>query len=216
MKTITASRIILFILCLSSFFLAPSAYPQQSDDILLTGNTPTMKYLLELSGTVLNETFTGAKASLTFSHHLPDSQNQYLFIIGGFPDEQSQNSFFWNSEEGDMEVYSNEITCSIAQSPLKNPNIYFYYLSPALYEKPTLFYTHKEKENRDKAKKTSIPTKIFAQAGKLKLTINPQSVSGTIWLKGYDPIEKSYVLYNATFFGKSALRVEQTKQGKSK
>ena len=53
---------------------------------------------------------------------------------------------------------------------------------------------------------------IPAETGELKLTINPNSVSGTVWLQGYDTVEKSYVRYSASFSGMRMTHVDQKTQ----
>ena len=70
-------------------------------------------------------------------------------------------------------------------------------------------------EGKKFAEKTALPTLINATAGRLKLRIYSNSVSGTIWMKGYDPVEKAFVLYSAQLYGQKVygLRpmLEQTK-----
>lgn len=205
--------VILFFLAAALFFLSPFVHAQQSDDALLEGDAIVQKYILELSGTVLNEKFTGVTMALKCSGAPMDSPHPYLLIAGGFPDEQGRNSFFWNSEESTMEVSANQITCKIKEGALAASDIHFYYISPALLKR-TL--THMDKEDRQKTLKTAVPSNVFAQAGELKLTINSLSISGSVWLQGYDTIQKSYVRYSAAFTGRRAAHVEPKPQLKHK
>ena len=193
------------------FFFSPPAHAQQSGDNLLENDTVSQKYIFELSGTVLNEKFTGVTMSLQLSGPSPGSTDPYLILAGGFPDEQARNSFFWNSEKSTMEANANQITCKIKEGDLPAFPIYFYYLSPELLKQK---FTHMEKEDRQKVLKIAVPTKVFAQAGELRVTVNSLTISGSVWLQGYDTIQKSYVRYSAEFMGRRAAHVEQKIQRK--
>jgi hypothetical protein len=192
---------------------ARGVHAQEFDASLLEDANFSQTYLLEFAGTVLHENFTSGKAILTFSKAPPGSQHEYLVLIEGFPQKQTRNSFYWNSEDSTMEVYANHVVCAVRQGAIKTADIHFFYLSPSLLKRP---YTHKDKENLQKTLKTAKPTKVFAQSGELKLTINAQTVAGTVWLKGYDSIQKSHVQYAVSFSGTRESRVEQTEQMKKK
>jgi hypothetical protein len=204
---------IAFSLAAVLLFFSPLVHAQQSSGTLLEDDTIIQKYILELSGTVLNENFNGVIMMLKFSGAPMGSPHPYLLLAGGFPDEQTRNSFYWNSEESTLEVSANQITCKINEGALKTSDIHFFYLSPALLKR-TL--THKDKEDRQKTLKTAVPPKVFAQAGELKLTIDSVGISGSVWLQGYDTIQKSYVRYSASFTGRRAEHVEQKLQRKHK
>jgi hypothetical protein len=205
--------VILFFLAVVLFSFPPFVHAQQSGDALLEGDGIVQKYILELSGTVLNENFTGVTMSLKCSGAPMGSLHPYLLLAGGVPDEQGRNSFFWNSEESTMEVSANQITCKIKGGALATSDIHFFYLSPALLKR-TL--THNDKEDRQKTLKTAVPSKVFAQAGELKLTISSLSITGSVWLQGYDTIQKSYVRYSAEFTGRREAHVEPKLQRKYK
>jgi hypothetical protein len=174
---------------------------------LLEGSATSQKqYLVQLSGTVMNETFSSVQALLTLSGPVAGNKygNPYLIVIEGFPKQNSVNSFFWNGDDSEMRSLSNEITCDIKQTSVKEVKIFFYFLSPKL-----LKYTGEQEEslvreeaNRKAAEKVALPTFVRARAGQLKLRIHSNSVSGTVWMKGYDPVEKAFVLYNARLSGK--------------
>lgn len=191
-------------------------FAQESDGMLLEGGQTTVQYILEMSGTVQNEKFTNARSMLTLGMAPPDSVNSYFIKIIGFPAEQQRNVFYWDSEEAAMNVVSNSITCTLQNTALRPANIYFYYLSPFLYKRKPLYSTHNEKEDMQRVMKTAVPTKIYAKGGSLQLTVNPHSISGSVTLYGYDGVEKANITYAASFFGKRALRVEQTEQGTSR
>lgn len=187
--------------------LAPPACAQ--DTPLLEVSVSAQNYILQLSGTVLNERFSGATMTLQLSGATDGGQNRYLVIAAGFPDSQTRNAFFWNSDLSNMDVSSNTLTCTIRPgSP--DRNICFYYISPKGLKRTQV--THKDKEDDQRALKTAVPSVVPAEAGELKLTINPNSVSGTVWLQGYDTIEKSYVRYSASFSGMRMTHVEQKTQ----
>lgn len=183
---------------------------QAQDTTLLEGAVSAQKYMLQVSGTVLNERFSNATMTLQFS--VPDAgdSNPYLIIAAGFPDSQTRNAFFWNSAHSVMDAASNTITCRIKPSAAGTPGMYLYYISPAGLKRA--HSTHRDKEDDQRALKTAVPTVVSAQAGELKLTISPGSVSGTVWLQGYDTIEKSYVRYSASFSGTPITHIDQKTQ----
>lgn len=201
------------VLILGSGFFPTYSVAQDSSSQDVPGSIPlldgsafsTKQYLVQLSGTVMNDTFSGARALLTLSGPLHSSQynNPYLIIIHGFPKYNSVNCFYWDSEGSEMRALANEITCDIKRSFMKLTSQYFYSLSPVLLRSPAGLATvsvYREDVKKD-AEKVALPTLINAKAGKLKLRIHSNSVSGTVWMKGYDTVEKSYVLYSARLHG---------------
>jgi hypothetical protein len=172
-----------------------------AENMLLDNTTISKQYLVQLSGTVMNENFSGIQALLTLLPPAPGSNNPYQIIIDGFPKKNSRNSFFWNAEYSEMIAISNEITCDIKRSFVKPVPMHFYFLSPELL-KHTGALELLGDEGKKFAEKVALPTRIEARAGKLKLNIYSNSVSGTIWMKGYDPVEHAFVLYSASFYGR--------------
>ncbi len=185
--------------------LAPAAHAQIS--AVLEGGGGTQTYLVELAGTVMHETFNGVIMSLHISGPAPGSPHPCLVIARGFPEAQTRNAFFWNSEHSRLDESADTITCSIKPGSAASQNIHFFYLSPELLKRPQ--FTHRDKQDAQRALKNTRPTSIHAQSGELRLTIGASSVSGTVWLQGYDTIEKSYVRYSAAFSGRRALAVDQ-------
>ncbi len=168
---------------------------------ILDGAVSSKKqYLVKLSGTVMNETFSGAQALLTLTAPVPGNKygNPYLIIIEGFPKQNSVNSFYWAGDGSEMKAIANEITCDIKRTFIKPVDIYFYSLSPELYRhvSPTA-----GAEGRKLVESVALPTFIRAMAGQLKLRIYSNSVSGTVWMRGYDQVEKAFVLYSAQLYG---------------
>ena len=96
---LSVCRLLLLLLC----WLVPCASAQEFDDSLMDDINVTQKYVLQMSGNVLNERFTGAQAALLLSKAPPGSLHKYLVIVEGFPRQQTRNSFYWNSEESAME-----------------------------------------------------------------------------------------------------------------
>jgi hypothetical protein len=175
--------------------------PAVADDILLDGTEISKQYIIQMSGTVMNETFSGAMALLTLMPQIPGMSNPYQLVIEGFPKKNSRNTFFWNSENSEMTAISNEITCDIKQAFVKPVPMYFMFLSPELLKHTGALELQGE-EGKKFAEKEALPTLINARAGKLKLRIYSNSISGTIWMKGYDPVENAFVQYSATLHGK--------------
>jgi hypothetical protein len=174
---------------------------------LLEGTQFPKRYLLQLSGTVMNETFSEAQALLTLMPPSRGGLNPYQLVVEGFPKRNSRNSFFWNAEHSEMTAIANEITCDIKRTFIKPVPMHFFFLSPEL-----LRHTGAAYEKEKLAERTALPTAIMARSGKLKLRIYSNSVSGTIWMKGYDPVEKSFVQYSARLYGQKASDKLQPKQ----
>jgi hypothetical protein len=201
-----ALRTAVLLLALAAF--APPAHAQFHDSTLLKGDGSTQKYIMEMSGSVLNERFNRVTMSLQLSGAPAGSMQPYMVIVTGFPDPQGRNTFFWNSEYSSMKINAPTITCTIKPGAMSAQDIHFSYRSPALLRKPQI--THKDNEDNRPWLKTSVP----AQVGELKLNISSATVSGTVWLQGYDTVEKSYVRYSATFTGKRADHIDQKTQRK--
>ncbi len=193
-------------LCMLGIFcLPPSLRSQQTGDSLLDAESLHQKYQIELTGEVLGEKFRGVTMSVQFSGSDLGSRHHYQLIFAGFPDEQTRNGFYWDSEKSAMEVSANRVTCAI--EPGQESDMHFFYMSPALLKKAPA-----QKNSRDASKaalKTARPTKVFAQAGELTLAVNPRSITGSVWLHGYDKVQKSHVRYFAQFTGRPAARIEQ-------
>lgn len=196
----------------SALFSAYSVAQDTSEENpLLEGTGMSKQYLVQLSGTVMNETFSGVQALLTLSQPLPVSKynNPYLLVIEGFPKKNSRNSLFWSGEDSEMTAFSGEITCDIKRTYVKGVETYFMFLSPEL-----LRHTGSAFEGTKFAERVALPTQITARAGKLKLRIQSDTVSGTVWMKGYDPIEKSFVMYSARLYGKKSYGLKPKLEGK--
>ncbi len=191
------------------FFSADSV----ADDMLLDTISFSKQYLVQLSGTVMNETFSGAQALLTLMPPAPGGSNPYQIIIEAFPKKNSRNSLFWNAEYSEMTAISNEITCDIKRTFVKPVPMHFYFLSPALLNVRDVLQ-EKDKEQEIAAEKVALPTRIEARAGKLKLRIYSNSVSGTVWMKGYDQVEHAFVQYSAKLYGKRSYRLQQKQETK--
>lgn len=170
-----------------------------ADDTLMDGTPYSRQYLLQASGTVLNETFSGARVVLTLMPPTAGVTHPYLLIIVGYPTRSSRNSFYWNGDDSEMTGVANQITCEIKQTFIKPASMHFFFMSPEL-----LSHTGAAFEGKAFALKTARPTRIEARAGKLQLRVSANAVSGTVWMKGYDPIEKSFVRYSAQLYGQKS------------
>jgi len=210
MKTIKFLSMILTFLAL----FASSGFTEETGRALsgpmnpLTEGDPSFvrQYLLEVSGTIHKEVFSGANVLLQITDAGDLDPNPYLLLVQGYPYRNSRNIFFWNSDDKHMEAVANQITCEIKRSLAEYSPMHFYYLSPSLLRTPG---TAVEAEQR-RREEASIPaTKIEARAGQLKIKIHSDTVTGTVWMKGYDPVEKAYVLYTARIFGRRASRLKE-------
>jgi hypothetical protein len=200
-KSISRYFFIGMLMILGSVFYSARSMAQD----LLRGTELSEQYLVDLSGTVMSETFSGAQALLTLKQSSGSRKhnNPYTLIIEGFPNKNSRNSFFWDSEYSEMTAIANEITCDIKRTFVKQIPMHFFYLSPELQKNDS-----DAPEDEKFALKAAIPTSISVRAGKLKLRIHSNSVSGTVWMKGYDPVEKAFVLYNARLSGKKTYHLQ--------
>lgn len=206
MKNLSRHFAIGMLMILGAGFLPADSVAQEQEP-LLEGTQFPKQYLVQLSGTVMNETFSGVQALLTLMPPAPSGINPYQIIIESFPKRNSRNSFFWNAEYSEMTAIANEITCDIKRTFVKPVPMHFFFLSPEL-----LRYTGAAYEGKKLAERTALPTVITARAGKLKLRIYSDSVSGSIWMKGYDPVEKAFVLYSARLHGKKSFNLQPKQQ----
>lgn len=183
---------------------------EAEEDLIEADPTFSTTYILKISGTVANERFSGVNAILTLSGSSDLDPNPYLLIIEGYPNRNTRNAFFWKSEGGYMDALSNEIVCEIKPAQQEKSTVHFFYLSPVLLKTYSFtgVETHREEERLKIAKKQALPTPIFVKTGRLKLRIYAETVSGTVWLTGYDNIEKSYVFYNAQIYGRKVHHLE--------
>lgn len=164
------------------------------------------RYMLHLSGTVLNKSFQDVQAMMTLSVSGPEQPNPYRVDIIGFPQRNERNVFTWFSHDSYMTYFPGTIRCDVKHSYLHEPeDIHFYYASPDLYERqPSGFYNQAQKEESERLAGIVLePTRINAQAGRLEITLSGNRVSGRVWIKGYDNVENSYVQYNAAFIGRT-------------
>lgn len=162
-------------------------------------------YLITLNGTVGNERFFGARALLHIGAADDFDPNTYVVTIEGYPLLNTRNTFFWDSRDAPLTALSSQLKSRIVRSVLGFPNIHFYYLSPVLLEAIEMETQHEE-ERIAEATAVALPTLIKAQAGELDLRLYGTTLSGTIWLKGYDKVQKSYVLYRAQIYGRRVVK----------
>lgn len=171
---------------------------------MLGGADLSKQYLVELSGTVMNETFSGAQALLMLKQATGGATgNPFALTIESFPGSNARNSFFWDSRHSEMTVIGNEITCDIKPTFLKPIPIHFFFLGS---ERPKQGGIVPEDINT--GSKALHPTRVPARAGQLKLRVHSNMVSGTVWIKGYDPAEKAFVLYSAQLYGKKTYNLK--------
>ncbi len=202
MRGLTKACLIFFIWgCLMS-----NSFAQESDMLEADSLFENM-YLLNLSGTVFKERFSNAKALLTISESADLDPNPFLVIIEGFPKRNSRNVFFWHSENTPMVSISDEITCVIKRSIARPLEMHFFYLSPYLFEDADGNPLENEEIIRLREAQV-LPTQVFAQAGKLKLRVHADTISGTVWLRGYDRVEKAFVQYSVMISGRKTTKLQ--------
>jgi len=166
------------------------------------------QYLVELSGTVMNETFSGAQALLTLKQATGGpTDNPFALTIESYPESNARNSFFWDSRYSEMTAIANDITCRIKQAFLRTRPIHFFFLASERQKQKGRAF-----DDEPAVLKAAPPTLVPAQAGQLKLRIHSNTVSGTVWMKGYDPAEQAFVLYSARLYGNRAYLLKP-KQG---
>lgn len=187
---------------LGSAFLPGCAVAQD----LTEGTDLPRQYLVELSGTVMNETFSGAQALLTLKQATGDlTSNPVALTIESFPDSKARNSFFWDSRYTEMTAIGNDITSHIRQASHRPLPIHFFFLASERRKNMGADFGDEPADL-----KTAFPTLVAARAGQLKLRIHSNTVSGTVWMKGYDPAEKAFVLYSARLYGKKTYNLKPT------
>jgi len=195
---------------------SPEKGYMSQDELLQDSDGNPKKFLLQLSGKVFKEQFSNARASLTLEQPDPDSLNPYLVVIEGFPKTNSRNVFYWHSDATDMQFIPNEIICDIntkrsyLRSAARGPQIHFFYLSPVLLS----LVDRRKQDDLKIVERNSLPSRVPAQAGRLKMVFSGDTVSGSVWMKGYDGIQHSYVDYHASFSGMLATRIDPTWQTK--
>lgn len=202
MKRPSRAFFIAMLMILGSAFFSTRSAAQD----LLEGAEFSKQYLLTLSGTVMNEKYSGAQAVLTLMQAPTAGKmynNPYRLVIEGFPRRNSRNSFFWDSAYSEMTAIANEITCDIKRAFIRPIPMHFFFLSPEL-----LTSAGTAPEEDVPGLQALSPTPVHAQAGRLKLRIHASSVSGTVWMKGYDPVEKAFILYNARLSGKKTYHLQ--------
>ena len=194
--------------------LMSNGFAQQSDMLEADSQFENM-YLLNISGTVYKERFSNARALLRISESADHDPNPFLVVVQGFPQRNSRNGFFWYSEHTPMESISDEITCVIKRSVARPLEMHFFYISPFLFEDEDGEPLENEEIIRLREEQV-LPTQVYAQAGKLSLRVHADTISGTVWMRGYDRVEKAYVLYSALISGRKTTKLEPKFQLKEK
>lgn len=183
-----------------AFALRPGFAMEDTSPFVLDSDDNGAHYMLTISGTVGTESFQGVRAQLEVSAPEPGSTNPYQLVVVGFPESNTRNSFYWNTEDGPMDVVAGRMRSRITGRGIKLGNIHFFYLSPVLFAHNGA-RTHTEDERDKYVEQTALPTKIFAQDGELTLTLGQDRISGRVVMTGLDPIGHTYVRYTATFAG---------------
>ena len=105
-----------------------------------------------------------------------------------------------------MKKSFNKIICDMDSLSFKGkqPEVCYHYISPVLLrrglgEKPI---THRMKEMELADERFAKPIRVFAQTGKLELEFQETSVNGSVWIKGYDPVESAFAEYRAQIKGR--------------
>ncbi len=200
--------ICIFLVIFFLFLCSPSTYSQEISPLSEMMQDEVLSYIIEMSGTVLDTSFDNVRAVMTISISPEEQRNPYVVNIYsiGFPKRDERNVFVWYSDDSYMDYMPGTITCRVKYSYMEIPhNIHFFYASPSLYRRtPEGYYGPSEEEASARlADIVLLPTKVIAQAGKLRINLNGNRVSGRVWIKGYDNVEQSYVDYSASFVGRT-------------
>ncbi|KUG27276.1 hypothetical protein ASZ90_002869 [hydrocarbon metagenome] len=163
-------------------------------------NENSKYYLLTLSGLVGKTSFHNVRAMLVLAAAPPESIHDYVVTINGWPESNGESTFVWNSGDSHMDSLAGRVTCRIVNTFSRSPNISFFHLSPALFKGEGML-TQREGERIRQARKETLPTKVPAVAGELTLDFTGQKVAGTVWLSGYNAVEKANIRYQAAFTG---------------
>ncbi|OIP91585.1 MAG: hypothetical protein AUK55_10965 [Syntrophobacteraceae bacterium CG2_30_61_12] len=171
-----------------------------AQNILQANGMNPLVFLADVAGTVNTETFARANVMIRLMLPSYDDPHPYLLLAEGYPENNARNIFYWISNETTMEAGSNEIVCKLNRDyRFKRANIFFFYTSPSLLEPKVM--THNEEELRELAANLALPVKVMATSAELRIIINSDRITGSVRMAGYDPIESSYVHYQATFEG---------------
>ncbi|MHC1789508.1 hypothetical protein [Solidesulfovibrio sp.] len=166
-------------------------------------------YVLTLSGLVGKNSFQQTQAVLTLASSPPGSIHAYVVTVTGWPKNNGENTFVWNSEDSAVESVLGRVTCRIVSSAATPPNMHFFYLSPVLFKREGMVTQH-EGERIRQVRKEALPTMIQARAGELTLNVAGQQVDGRVWMTGYDFVEKANVRYQASFQGTLSRELKNT------
>lgn len=173
---------------------------QASGLSILESEDPPFRYLLTLSGTVGQETFSGVPAILTLAHAPAESGKQYAVVITGMPNGALRNTLYWNSEDGPMEDTGGTIHSRLVGRGLKPGQAHFFYFSPALLAGIPLTQ-HSGADRKIVEDRVAKPLKVMAQSGDLTLNVSKSRITGRIRMYGQDPLSHDYVVYAATIAG---------------
>jgi len=157
------------------------------------------QYLLQLSGSVGIDNFTDTTAILNLGPAPEGEANTYVLTVSGWPRDNGTNTFVWVSDDTRMTDVSSKVVCKVVNSAFKQTNIHFYYLTPRLLKLGVT--TQHDAEDIRQARKVAQPTRIGANAGELSLNFMGDSVTGQVWITGYDPIGRATVRYQANIYG---------------
>lgn len=191
--------------------LGLSARPGLGQTVLEDLNEDSKYYVLTLAGLVGKNGFQQVRGILTLASSPPGAQHAYVVTITGWPKNNGENTFAWNSEDSLMESLLGRVTCRIVASASKPPNMHFFYLSPVLFKREGMVTQH-EGERLRQVRKEALPTKIAAQAGELTLNFTGDQVTGRVWMSGYDFTEKAPVRYQANLQGTQSRELKPTQR----
>jgi hypothetical protein len=173
--------------------------PAPAQDILIDRLESSKQYLLQLSGSVGIDNFTNAMAVLNLGPAPEGVENTYVLTVSGWPRDNETNTFVWVSDDTRMTDLSSKVVCRIVDSAFAQTNIHFYYLTPRLLRLGVT--TQNDKEDIKQARKVAQPTRIEATAGELSLNFIGDTVTGQVWITGYDQTGRSNVRYQANIYG---------------
>lgn len=129
--------------------------------------------------------FSGVRHQVVISFTEAGSPNPLLVIINPLPALGGKNSVFWNSNETRLTAFAGTIRSTLVTGALRQSDMRFYYMSPALYGLDRMATQH-EPERVKWVDTHAEPIAVLAKTADLTLRVTGNAISGTIRIAGMD------------------------------
>lgn len=175
--------------------------PGQNYQMFLDPDAGGRVFYVNCSGTAGDKTrFANVGAQVLVSFNPPDMPNPIQVVIDARPALGAKNSFYWNSNHTALDFGGQSLRSTLKPLFTKQSDICFFYMSPALYRSRQAL-THNDAERIRWVDTYARPIRIIATQGELTLTVRGNSVTGHLWMVGYDQMDNRPVRYVADFEG---------------